>query len=69
MKWYQDHEGNTSSMRIAVMLTTITGCATVVAGVVALFLRIPEAIAAIGAGAGMTGLGEVAKAWQARVGR
>ena len=69
MKWYQDSEGNTSSMRILAMMSNITGCLCVIAAVVGFFLRHPETIALAGIGAGMTGLGELAKAWQASHGR
>jgi hypothetical protein len=68
MKWYQDQEGNTSSMRIMAMLSTITGCFAVAAGAVAMFLGYPESVAIAGIGGGMAGLGELAKAMQAREG-
>ena len=69
MKWYQDSEGNTSSMRIMAMFSTVTGCIAVVGGVVGMFLGHPESVAIAGVGAGMAGLGEVAKAWQAKAGK
>jgi len=68
-KWYQDGEGNTSSMRIVTMLSTVTGCVAVVGGVVGMFLGHPESTVIAGVGGGMTGLGEIAKAWQAKSGR
>lgn len=68
MKWYQDAQGNTSSMRIMAMLSTCTGVFCVLAGVVAVYLRYPEGVHLVTVGAGMTGLGEVAKAWQAQKG-
>ena len=68
MKWFQDSDGNTSSMRIMAMMSSITGCLCVIAAVVGFFLRHPDTILLAGVGAGMTGLGEVAKAWQARNG-
>lgn len=67
-KWYQDREGGTSSMRIIAMLCVVTGCAAVAAGAVAMFMGIPESVAIAGVGAGMAGLGEVAKAWQSSQG-
>lgn len=68
MKWYQDREGSTSSMRIMAMMSTVTGCAAVIASIVGLFMRIPEAATIGTIGAGMAGLGEVSKAWQAKGG-
>ena len=65
MKWYQDIKGNASTMRIIAMICAVTGCIAVIAGTVAMFLKIPECVAIVGAGAGMAGLGEVAKAIQA----
>lgn len=68
MKWFQDLQGNVSSMRIMAMMSTTVGCLAVVAGVVAMFMGINESIAIAGVGAGMAGLGEIAKAAQAKVG-
>lgn len=64
-KWYQDNAGGTSTMRIISMVSSITGCAALVAGGVALFMRVPDAVQYAALGAGMTGLGEIAKSWQA----
>lgn len=61
--------GEFSSLRLCVVLSTITGCLTVAAGVVALFLRYPDAGVAMTVGAGMSGVGELAKAMQAKAGR
>lgn len=66
MKWYQDGEGNVSSMRIIAMLSGFTGCIAVLAGVAGMFAGIPESVAIAGTGAGMAGLGQVSKAWQSR---
>jgi hydroxyethylthiazole kinase-like sugar kinase family protein len=55
-------------MRIMAMMSSVTGCLCVIAAVVGFFLRHPDTILLAGVGAGMTGLGEVAKAWQARNG-
>ena len=68
MRWFEDVQGNTSSMRIMAMLSTVTGCIAVLGGVVGMFLGHAESIAIAGVGAGMSGLGEVAKAWQAKSG-
>ena len=66
MKWYTDHKGKPSTMRLIAMMSSAVGCAAVVAGIVALFLRIPDAVSISAIGAGMTGLGEISKAWQAK---
>jgi len=65
IKWYEKAEGNTSAMRIIAMICAVTGCIAVLGGVIGMFLRIPESVAIAGAGAGMAGLGELSKAWQA----
>ena len=65
-KWYEKSQGNTSAMRIIAMMCAATGCVAVIAGVVGMFMSIPESVAIAGVGGGMAGLGEVAKAWQAR---
>ena len=67
-KWYQDREGGTSTMRIIAMVSSLTGCAALVAGGVALFMQLPDAVQYAALGAGMTGLGEIAKSWQAKSG-
>ena len=64
-KWYQDNSGGASTMRIISMVSSMTGCAALVAGGVALFMQIPDAVQFAALGAGMTGLGEIAKSWQA----
>lgn len=69
MNWYHDKEGKPSAMRMIAMLCAVTGCAAVLAGVVAMFMRIPESVPIAGVGAGMAGLGELAKSWQASHGR
>jgi len=69
MKWYQDSEGNTSSMRMMAMIATVTGALAVLGGVLGMFLGRPDAAAIAAVGAGMGGVGEVAKAWQAQKGR
>ena len=66
VKWYEQKEGQTSTIRIIAMLGAITGCIAVLSGVVAMFMNIPESVAIAGVGASMAGVGEVAKAWQAR---
>ncbi len=68
-RWYEDQEGKPSTMRIVTMISSIVGCAAVVAGGVALFMRVPDAVQYAALGAGMTGIGEIAKSWQASKGR
>ena len=68
MKWYQDSEGNTSSMRIMAMIATVTGAGVVIASMVALFLGI-ESTGIAGVGAALAVPGEIVKAWQANNGR
>lgn len=65
IRWYEKSAGHTSAMRIIAMICSITGCIAVLAGAAGMFLRIPESVAIVTAGAGMAGLGEVSKAWQA----
>ena len=65
-RWYQHTDGGTSSMRIMAMMSTAVGCLAVLAGIIAMFMRVPESIVIAGVGAGMAGLGEVSKAWQQR---
>lgn len=65
MTWYKDKSGKQSAMRIIAMMCAATGCAAMVAGGVGLFLYVPDAVQYAALGAGMAGLGEVAKAWQA----
>ena len=65
VKWYEKRAGHTSAMRIIAMVCAVTGCIAVLAGAAGMFLRIPESVAIATAGAGMAGLGELAKAWQA----
>lgn len=81
-KWYQDGEGDTSTMRILAMLaggtgalTSIAGVAVVAVGAVITLRGSPDGVAlcaqgvALAAvGAGTAGLGELSKAWQAQKG-
>ncbi len=63
-KWYQDNDGNISSLRLIAVPSAILGQLVVIAGVVAMFMGYPDGIAASGVGAGLVGLAEGAKAWQ-----
>lgn len=66
LKWYHDKYGKPSAMRLVTMLSTATGCVCVLAGIVGMFAGLHDAGTAMVTGAGMTGLGEVAKAFQSR---
>jgi hypothetical protein len=66
LKWYQDGQGNTSTMRIIAVLSAVIGSLLAVAGAVALFLGISEGVGLAGIGAGMASAGELSKAWQAQ---
>ncbi|MCH8517480.1 MAG: hypothetical protein LAT68_14235 [Cyclobacteriaceae bacterium] len=66
MKWYHDKAGKPSTMRIIAMVSSMTGCAAMVAGGIALFMGVADAVQYAALGAGMAGLGEVAKAWQSK---
>jgi len=66
MSWHKDHKGKSSTMRIIAMFSTVTGCVAVLAGGVALFMQIPDAVQFAAIGAGMTGIGEIAKLVQAK---
>ena len=64
MKWYQDAQGNCSSMRIMVMVAVVTGCVVVLTAVVGWLCGVENAVAVAGVGAGLVGLCSLAKAWQ-----
>lgn len=66
IKWYEIAGGQTSGMRVIVMMVSITGCAIAAAGTVALFLGISGAESVVVTGAGMAGISNLAKAWQAQ---
>ena len=66
--YVKDEKGNVSSMRIMAMLSTVTGCAAVMSGIVVTFMGNSQGVPLATVGAGMTGLGELSKAWQAQKG-
>ena len=82
LKWYQDGEGDTSTMRVLAMLAGGVGALTVVVGlgiaVVGAILTwrarsegvalVAQGVALAAVGAGTAGLGELSKAWQAQKG-
>jgi len=53
MKWYEESEGNVSTMRILALLAGITGIITVLAGVVAMFIGLGNSGIALSVGAGI----------------
>lgn len=68
LKWYHDGEGNVSTIRILAVWGAGLGTALIVSGIVAMFLQNQMAITAMGTGAGLMGVGEAMKAWQAQKG-
>lgn len=64
MAWYHDGKGHISSLRLIVVPSAILGQFVVIAGVVAMFMNNPAAVAAMGVGAGMVASSQAAKAWQ-----
>ena len=67
-RWYQDKDGGTSTMRIISMMAAVTGCVGVIFGGVIIVMGFPEGAQLATVSAGMAGLGEVSKAWQASMG-
>lgn len=65
-RWWEYAPGVASSMRIMAMMSTVTGCVAVLSGVVLVGFGRPEGAQIATVGAGMAGLGEIAKAWQAK---
>jgi hypothetical protein len=62
----QDGQGDLSTMRLIVTWGAAVGTALCLSGVVAMFLGLDGATVAIGTGAGLFSVGEIAKAIQAR---
>lgn len=65
-KWYQDDNGNISSIRIITVPATYVGFFVILSGVVAMFLSLKDAGIAMTTGAGMIATAQGAKAWQKR---
>lgn len=68
MKWYHDQNGKPSTMRMAVMLATVTGCVAVLGYLVAAFVGVTVDVQVAVVGGAMAGVGEISKAWQAKSG-
>lgn len=67
-KWYHDSTGSVSTMRILAMWGAGVGTILAVGGLLCMFMGLPGAEVAIGSGAGLFSLGELAKALQAQKG-
>ena len=65
-KWYQDDKGNISSLRLIVVPGAYIGFITTMAGLVGMFMQLPDAGIAMTVGAGMVATSQGAKAWQKR---
>lgn len=63
-KWYTDDNGKISSLRIIVLPGAYIGFATIIAGIVAMFMNLTPAGTAMTVGAGMVATSQGAKAWQ-----
>jgi len=64
IKWYMDDKGNVSAMRLIVVPSVYLGMLVIICGVVAMFMGNPDAVAAMGVGAGLVATAEASKAWQ-----
>lgn len=65
-KWWQDDKGNMSSLRIIVVPGAYIGFITIISGLVAMFLQLPDAGVALTVGSGIVATSQGAKAWQKR---
>lgn len=68
MKWYHDKNGKPSTMRIATMMATFTGCVAVLGYLVGAFLAVEVDVQLAVVGGTMAGVSEIAKSWQAKSG-
>ena len=62
--FFQDDKGNKSMMRLITFMAAVLGGVGFLAGIVAYFVKIPEALMMVTAGGGMLTLGEGAKLLQ-----
>lgn len=63
-KWYQDKNGDDSSLRMLAIPAGWLGMAVVFAGAVGAFVKMSDAIALCGIGSGLITVALGAKAWQ-----
>lgn len=63
-KWWQDDRGNMSSLRLIVVPGAYIGFITILAGLVGMYLSLPDAGTAMTVGAGIVATSQGAKAWQ-----
>ena len=67
-KLLEDNDGNMSTMRLIAVWGAGVGSALCVSGIIAMFLGLEGAPVAMGTGAGLFSIGELAKALQAQKG-
>lgn len=65
-KWWQDDNGNMSSLRIIIVPGAYIGFITILSGLAAMYLSLPDAGTALTVGAGIVATSQGAKAWQKR---
>ena len=64
MTFVQDAKGDTSSIRVALLVSLILGSTVIVCGVVGWFIGLKDAVLMVGSGAGLISATGIAKAWQ-----
>jgi hypothetical protein len=64
MTFVQDAKGDTSSIRVALLVSLILGGSVVVCGLVGWFVGLKDAVLMVGAGSGLISATGLAKAWQ-----
>lgn len=64
--WYESKPGHMSAMRIIAMMCAATGCIAVLSYIGGTFAGYTIDVQIAVVGGGMAGIGEVAKAWQAK---
>jgi hypothetical protein len=66
MNFIQDAKGDTSSIRVALLVSLILGGSVIVCGLVGWFVGLKDAVLMVGAGSGMISFTAGAKSWQAQ---
>jgi hypothetical protein len=66
MTFVQDAKGDTSSIRVALVVSLILGGFVIVCGLIGWFLGLKDAVLMVGSGAGLISLTAGAKSWQAQ---